>query len=257
MSQHRIITIKYQIPGITAGGDLLDEARFEFPESDLAVSISTHPPSMLQQHTLERVASAASVLARQLHIRRATLGLCLHFADRQRPYSITHSSPNGETVIEMTFSSSWRRTLAFELFRASDVNEGRFPSMHPAAQVPWVDLLWSMSLAGRMEGRVRRRVPEADTRTIGKREIDADIRKDRTELTTALLWKAKHDGLSLTRMDGETIANKLWGSTPTLKETAELGMKYGLRLHGPLASVPMSETWRAQPRKRPVTSEHA
>jgi len=239
--------IKYQIPGMTAPGGLLDEARFDFTDAAFKISMNMEAPTMLQRATLERIASGVCVLARELRIRRRLIGIRLHFADCRRPFSFTHSSTTGESVVEMTFTTSWRQTLAFELFRASDVIEGRFPSMHPAAQVAWVDLLWSMSLAGRMERRVPTRVAETEARLgVRSARTDGDIRKDRGELITALLWNAKHDGLSLTRMDGKTIAHRLWGTTTTLKEIVDLGTKYGLRLRGPLASVPLTESWRSR-----------
>lgn len=258
MTETRTIHIKYQIPGLTSQGLLLDQARFDFTDAASRISLSMEAPTMLQRATLERVASAACVLARELRIRRSLIAVRLHFADFRRPFSFTHCSTTGESVVEMTLTTAWRQTLAFELFRASDVMAGRFPGMHPAAQVAWVDLLWSMSLAGRMERRVPTRVAETEARlSVRSARTDGDLRKDRRELITALRWKAKHDGLSLTRMDGETIAHRLWGTTPGLKDIVDLGTKYGLRLHGPLASVPLTETWRPRPQTAPLTTERA
>lgn len=258
MTDTRTMHIKYQIPGMTTQGELLDQARFDFTDAAFEISLNMEAPTMLQRPTLERVASTACVLARELRIRRSLIGIRLHFADFRRPFSFTHCSTTGESVVEMTLTTSWRQTLAFELFRASDVMEGRFPSMHPAAQVAWVDLLWSMSLAGRMERRMPTRIADNEARlSVRSTRADGDIRKDRRELITALLWKARRDGLSLTRMDGETIAYRLWGTTPTLQEVVDFGTKYGLRLHGPLASVPLTETWRPRRKTAPLTTERA
>ncbi|MGZ8830328.1 MAG: hypothetical protein ACXW2Q_08115 [Thermoanaerobaculia bacterium] len=258
MTEHRTIHITYQIPGMTSHGELLDQARFDFIDAAFKISLNMEPPAILQRATLERIASTACVLARELRLRRRLIAIRLHFADMRRPFSLTHSSTTGESVVEMTLTTSWRQTLAFELFRASDVMEGRFPGMHPAAQVTWVDLLWSMSLAGRMEQRVPRRVAETEARLrVRSAKTDGDVRKDRGELTATLLWKAKHDGLSLTRMDGEAIARRLWGATPTLKEVVDLGTRYGLRLHGPLASVPLTERWLPHRQTAPLTTERA
>ena len=258
MTDTRTIHIMYQIPGMTSDGELLDQARFDFTDEAFKISLNMEPPAILQRATLERIASTACVLARELRLRRRLIAIRLHFADMRRPFSFTHCSTTGESVVEMTLTTSWRQTLAFELFRASDVMEGRFPGMHPAAQVTWVDLLWSMSLAGRMERRVPARVAQTEAGLrVRRAQTDGDIRKDRKELTATLLWKTKHDGLSLTRMDGEAIARRLWGATPTLKEVVDLGTKYGLRLHGPLASVPLTLAWRPRPQTAPLIPENA
>ncbi len=235
----RPLTIHYDIPGMSPHGQLLDEITVRPTVLTDGIAFIVDPVANVPERTYETVSRATQRIARTLGLRARSLTVRCTSRNGQRTQTGHDCSPEGDAVLDLTLDRQWAFNLWFALTRARDLLTGRFPSMHVSARVPWVEVVWSLSLEGRLakRGVVRPSAPEA---TLTMQSAD---NRAKNELLTALIWAGKQRGLSLVKNDAERIARAVWGKDVSLHEVVALGEKFGFRREGPLASIPLPELW--------------
>lgn len=247
------LTIRYDVPGVSPHGQLLDEITIQPTLAMNEIAFVFDPAVTVSQRTYETVARATRRVARALALRARSLTLRCTAHSGQRMQTGHDCTTDGDAVLDLTLDRQWLFNLSFAQLRARDLLSGGFPSTHATARVPWVDVLWTLSIEGRLakRGIVRPNAPEraATPATAGDRA--------RSELLTALIWAGKQRGLSLLKNDAERIARLVWGKNVTLHEIAALGEKFGFRLEGPIASIPLPERWPRQVPARSIREEPA
>ena len=239
------LTIHYDVPGMSPHGQLRDEIVLRPTAATNGVAFVVDAAMTVSQETYETVARATVRIAQTLGLRARSLTVRCTSHNGQRIHTGHDCSAEGDAVLDVTLDRQWAFNLWFALLRAGDLLSGRFPSIHATARVPWIDVLWTLSLEGRLatRGVVRPSAP-ATAATAGSTDNRA-----RNELLTALIWAGKQRGLSLTRNDSARIAQVVWGKDVSLREVVTLGEKFGFRPEGPLASIPLPELW---PRRLPT-----
>jgi len=239
------LTIHYDVPGISPHGQLLDEIVLRPTVATNGIGFVVNPAVSVSEQTYETVARATRRGAQTLGLRARSLTVRCTSHSSQRMQTGHDSSAEGDAVLDLTLDRQWAFNLWLALLRAGDLLSGRFPSMHATSRVSWIDVLWSLSLEGRLatRGVVRPSVAEtAASVSTGNRA--------RNELLTALIWAGKQRGLSLSKNDAARIGDVVWGKDVPLREVVKLGEKFGFRREGPLASIPLPELW---PRRLPDT----
>lgn len=235
----RPLTIRYEIPGISAHGQLLDEIVVRPTAVSDGIGFVIDPSIKVAQRTLEIVARATRRIARTLGVRARTLTVrCIPRGARHVPTG-HDCSPQGDAILDLTLEKGWTFQLWLALLRARDLLSGSFPSMHATARVPWIEVLWTISLEGRLSARGVARPAPPKTAVLARSAED----RARDELVNALIWAGKQRGLSLSRNDAGRIAHLVWGKNVSLFELVALGEKFGFRCEGPLASIPLPESW--------------
>jgi len=239
------LTIHYEIPGMSPHGQLLDEIVVRPTAATDGIAFVVDPATTVTQQTYDTVARATRRIAQTLALRARSLAVRFTSHSGQRMHTGHDCSAEGDAIFDLTLDRQWAFNLRLALLRAHDLLSGRFPSMHASARVPRVDVLWTLSLEGRLAMRGMMRPSAPETAAVAP---NADNRA-RNELLTALIWAGKQRGLSLLRNDAERIAHVVWGKDVSLHEVVALGEKFGFRLEGPLASIPLPELW---PRRHTV-----
>ena len=237
------LTIHYDVPGMSPHGQLRDEIVLRPTVATDGIAFVVDAATTVSEQACERVARATRRIAHTLGLRARSLTVRCTSHNDQRMGTGHDCSPEGDAVLDVTLDRQWAFNLWFALLRAGDLLSGRFPSMHATARVPWIDVLWTLSLEGRLatRGVVRPSAPQAAAMT------STDSRA-RNELLTALIWAGKQRGLSISKNDAVRIADVVWGKEVSLHEVVALGEKFGFRPEGPLASIPLPELW---PRRLP------
>jgi hypothetical protein len=243
------LTLHYDIAGISPHGQLLDQIELRPTAATDGIAFIDDPAATLPQQTYDTVARATRRIARALGVRARSLTVRCHSHSGHRMQTGHDCSAEGDAILDLKLDRQWAFNLWFALLRARDLLSGRFPSMHASARVPWVDALWTLSLEGRLAARGVMRKSAPQTAAVAP---NADNRA-RNELLTALIWAGKQRGLSLRRNDAERIAHVVWGKDASLHELVVLGEKFGFRLEGPLASIPLPELWPRRVRYTPGT----
>jgi hypothetical protein len=233
------LTIHYEIPGMSAHGQLLDEIVVRPTVATDGIGFVVDPAMKVSQRTCETVARATRRLAHTLGLRARTLTVRCTSHSGQRTAVGHDCSPEGDAVLDLTLEKGWTFNLWLALLRARDLLSGRFPSMHASARVAWVDVLWTLSLEGRLATRGVSRPEAPDTAVVARSAGD----RARDELITALIWAGKQRGLSLLKNDAGRIAHAVWEKEVSLHEIVTHGEKFGFRREGPLASIPLPEVW--------------
>jgi hypothetical protein len=238
------LTIHYDVPGMSPHGQLRDEIVLRPTVATNGIAFVVDAAMTVSEQAYERVARATRRIAHTLGLRARSLTVRCTSHNDQRMRTGHDCSAEGDAVLDVTLDRQWAFNLWFALLRADDLLSGRFPSMHATARVPWIDVLWTLSLEGRLatRGVVRPSAPQTATTT-------STDNRARNELLTALIWAGKQRGLSLTRNDAARIADVVWGKDVSLHEVVALGEKFGFRPEGPLASIPLPELW---PRRLPT-----
>jgi hypothetical protein len=232
------LTIHYDVPGMSPHGQLHDEIVLRSTATTNGIAFVVDAAMTVSEQGYEAVARATRRIAHTLGLRARSLTVRCTSHNDQRMRTGHDCSVEGDAVLDVTLDRQWVFNLWIALCRAGDLLSGRFPSMHATARVPWIEVLWTLSLEGRVATRsvVRRSAPETA----------ATARTDhgpRNELLTALIWAGKQRGLSLTRNDAARIADMVWGKDVSLHQVVALGEKFGFRPEGPLASIPLPELW--------------
>lgn len=234
------LTIHYDVPGMSPHGQLLDEIVLRPTVATNGIAFMVDPALTVSHQTYETVSRATRRIARTLALPARSLTVRCTSHSGQRMQTGHDCSAEGDAVLDLTLDRQWAFNLWFALLRARDLISGRFPSMHATARVPWMDVLWTLSLEGQLatRGIVRpSSEPESAAMT-----ASADKRA-RTELLTTLIWAGKQRGLSLLKVDAENIARVVWGKDVSLHGIVMLGEKFGFRRSGPVASIPLRELW--------------
>jgi len=245
IARMRPLTIHYDVPGMSPHGQLLGEIVLRPTVAMNGIAFVVDPAVTVSERTYETVARATRRIARTLALPARSLTVRCTSHHGQRMQTGHDCSAQGDAVLDLTLDRQWAFNLWLALLRASDLLSGRFPSMHATARVSWIDVLWALSLEGRLATRgVVRLSSGSDTAAT---TASADKRA-RSELLTALIWAGKPRGLSLLRVDAENIARVVWGRNVSLHEIVAFGEKFGFRCEGPLASIPLPELW---PRRLP------
>lgn len=242
------LTIHYDVPGMSHHGQLLDEIVLRRTVATNGIAFVVDPAVTVSQRTYETVARATRRIARRLALPARSLTVRCTSHSGQRMQTGHDCSAEGDVVLDVTLDRQWAFNLWLALLRARDLLSGRFPSMHATARLPWIDVLWTLSLERRLATRgVVRPSSGPDTA-----ETTANAEKRaRSELLTALIWAGKQRGLSLLKVEAENIARIVSGKDVSLHEIVASGEKFGFRCEGPLASITLPELW---PRRLPDTA---
>lgn len=233
------LTIHYDVPGMSPHGQLLDEIVLRPTVAMNGIAFVVDPLVTVSQQSYETVARATRRLAHTLAVEARSLTVRFTSRKGQRMQTGHDCSAEGEAVLDVTLDGQWAFNLEFALLRAIDLLSGRFPSMHATSRVSWIDVLWTLSLEGRLAMRgVVRPGASATAATRGNSE-----KCTRNELLTALIWAGKQRGLSLSKNDAARVADVVWGKEVSLHEVVTVGEKFGFRREGPLASIPLPELW--------------
>ncbi len=240
------ITIHYDVPGMAPGGQLLDEIVLHPTVSTNGIGFVVGPAVTVSPQTIETVARATRSIAQTLGMHARSLTVRYTSRNGWRMSTGHDCSAEGDAVLDLTLDERWAFNLWLALLRAHDLLSGRFPSMHATARVSWIDVLWTVSLEGRLAARevVRPSAPKTAA-TTGSTDNRA-----RNELLTMLICAGKPNGLSLSMNDAARIARLVWGKDLSLHGVVGVGEKFGFRREGPLASIPLPELW---PRRLPDT----
>lgn len=226
------LTIHYDVPGMSPHGQLLDEIVLRPTVATNGIAFVIDPAVTVSEQTYERVARATRRIAHTLGLRTRSLTVRCTSHNGQRMQTGHDCSAEGDAVLDVTLDRQWAFNLWLALLRARDLLSGRFPSMHATARVPWIDVLWTLSLEGRLATRgVVRPSSGPDTAAM---TASADKRAW-SELLTALIWAGKQRGLSLLRIEAENIARVVSGKDVSLHDIVAFGEKFGFRCEGPLA----------------------
>jgi hypothetical protein len=240
------LIIHYDVPGTSPHGQLLDEIVLHPTGATNGIGFVVGPAVTVSPQTNETVARATRSIAQTLgmHARSLTVRYTSH--NRWRMPTGHDCSAEGDAVLDLTLDGRWTFNLWLALLRAHDLLSGRFPSMHATARVSWIDVLWTLSLEGRLAARevVRPSAPKTAA-TTGSTDNRA-----RNELLTMLIWAGKQRGLSLSMNDAARIAHLVRGKDVSLPGVVGVGEKFGFRREGPLSSIPLPELW---PRHLPDT----
>ncbi len=239
------LTIHYDVPGMSPHGQLLDEIVLRPTAATNGIAFVVDPAVTVSEQTYERVARATRRFAHTLGLRARSLTVRCTSHNGQRMKTGHDCSAEGDAVLDLTLDRQWAFNLWLALLRARDLLSGRFPSMHATARVSWIDVLWGLSLEGRLAKRGVVHPSSGPDRAATTASAD---KRARSELLTALIWAGKQRGLSLLRVEAENIARALWGKDVSLHEIVAFGEKFGFRCEGPLASIPLPELW---PRRLP------
>ena len=232
------LAIHYDVPGMSPHGQLLEEIVLRPTVAADGVAFILDPATTVAQRSYDTMARATHRIAGKLGLQARSL--IVRCTSHSRRMQTGHDcSRDGDAVLDVTLDRQWAYSLWCALLRARDLLSGRFPSMHASARVPWVDVLWTLSLEGRLakRGVVR---PSAPQTAATARSADS---RAKNELLTSLIWAGKQRGLSLLKNDAERIARVVWGKDVSLPEIVALGEKFGFRREGPLASISLPELW--------------
>ncbi|HEY5610668.1 MAG TPA: hypothetical protein VIL97_05645 [Thermoanaerobaculia bacterium] len=205
------------------------------------------PRLLVAPKTHEILARATRRIAGMLSLRARSITIRLCAGRSHRVQTGHDCSTDGDVVLDLTIDQQWSHSLWSELLRARDLLSGAFPSMHVSARVSWVDLLWALSIEGRLASRGIRRAETSAPSAVVARSGPERVRKD---LLDALIWAGKQRGLSLRRNEAEGISSAVWGVDVTLQSIITLGEKFGFRREGRLAAIPLPAKW---PRRIPET----
>jgi hypothetical protein len=227
-------------------GQLLEEIVLHPTVATNGIGFVVGPAVTVSPQTNETVARATRSIAQTLGVHARSLTVRYTSHNGWRTPTGHDCSAEGDAVLDLTLDECWVFNLSLALLRAHDLLSGRFPSMHATARLSWIDVLWTLSLEGRLAARevVRSSAPETAA-TTGSTDNRA-----RNELLTTLIWAGKQRGLSLSRNDAARIAHLVWGKDVWLHGVVGVGEKFGFRREGPLASIPLPELW---PRRLPDT----
>lgn len=239
-------TLHYDVPGISGLGQLLDGIVLHPTVSTNGIGFVVGPAVTVSPQTNETVARATRRIAQTLgmHARSLTVRYTPH--NGWRMPTGHDCSAEGDAVLDLPLDECWKFNLWLGLLRALDLLSGRFPSMHATARLSWIDVLWTISLEGRLAAREVVR-PSAPKTAAATGSTDNRARK---ELLNTLIWAGKQRGLSLSMNDALRIAHLVWGKEVSLHGVVGLGEKFGFRREGPLSSIPLPELW---PRHIPDT----
>lgn len=236
----RSLTIHYDVPGMSPHGQLLDDIVLQPTLAAEGVAFIVDPTANLPQPAYQIVARATRHVANTLAVRARSLTVRCTSHNSQRTQNGHDCSAEGDAVLDLTLDKQFVFNVSLALLRARDLLSGRFPSIHSTARVPWIDVLWTLSLEHRlaMHGIVRASASEPSAQT----ERTVRHRSD-NELLTSLFWAGKQRGLSISRNDTERLADLVRCDDVSLHELVALGGKFGFRCEGPLASIPLPEIW--------------
>ena len=232
------LAIQYEVPGMSPHGQLLDEIVLRPTVAADGVAFIVDSATVAQR-SYDIVARATRRIARTLGLRARSLTVRCASHSGQRMQTGHDCSKDGDAILDVTLDPQWAFHLWVAVARARDLLSGRFPSMHASARVPWIDVLWTLSLEGRLAARGIFRPSVAATAVT----MPTAENRARNELLTTLIWTGKQRGLSLLRIDADRMARLVWGKDVSLHEVVGLGEKFGFRREGPIASIPLPELW--------------
>lgn len=223
------LRIDYEIPYITALGEVQDHTTVQINERRKGVDISyalldpteQDIDNLFPSSGVDSLAQMTRRILSDLGIKpKRTILQLWEYGFTRGPYSIEGRAPvnkQRDTVLiiltktPFVYKFNYELVLWHQATHAKDRWERRFPAAHPLVQAgEWLDVLWHFSIDGRLEGWMRPHY----------------TKEERLEEAIALFQKLRLDGGVSDRARRTCV--ELWGVEVTLEELLGIGNDLGL-----------------------------